>query len=65
MRSDLTLHTDKPFSWFSVFTHLRRPSFCAVFLFRAGAACYRKGRVGKLLSLILARINLMLHACEI
>jgi serine O-acetyltransferase len=65
VEGDLLRHKPGKFSWLAVVTHLRRPSFFAVFIFRASSTCHNKGVLGEIASKMLLSLNYMLHACEI
>jgi serine O-acetyltransferase len=65
VRADLLRHKEGKFSWFSVITHLRRPGFFAVVLYRIASVCALKGSLGKALSMFFGSLNYLLHSCEI
>jgi len=62
---DLRVQNAKSLNAWTMLRYLGRPSFRAVFLYRISRSITHKGIVGKITSLILMNINLMLHGCEL
>ena len=51
---------------FAIFFYLMvRPGFLAVFLHRCAAACYGKGRLGRVASKFFWRLNVFINSCDI
>jgi len=65
VKGDLIAQKPKSTGFLSVLFYARRPGFGAILLYRLSAICFGKGLLGRIASLLLVRMNLIFHACDI